>query len=127
MSKHRLIGLLICVLLVGAGVTAYAIRQRALHPEISSGSTAVVGPANPTGAEIGSEAELKTAIQAMRREGGLVLPRRVFLVAGIPLGIYLRTIVPVYDPEVFEYTAECTCGFASLERRRVLLSPGEGS
>jgi lysophospholipase L1-like esterase len=59
----------------------------------------------------------------MIEDGGLILPSRMFVVAGDISLIYLRAIVPVEDPEVFEYAITCTCDFAVLQRRRVLLTP----
>jgi hypothetical protein len=72
---------------------------------------------------VGSKEELQASIARMIEDGGLILPSRMFVVAGDISLIYLRAIVPVEDPEVFEYAITCTCDFAVLQRRRVLLTP----
>jgi hypothetical protein len=72
-------------------------------PKAARDSTpAVAAPIDPVpapAASIGSEQELQEAIEAMQRSDGFLLPARVFLIPGRPLAIYLRTIVPVKDPE----------------------------
>jgi len=96
-------------------------------PAVAAPTPAVAAPIDPVpapAASIGSEQELQEAIQAMQRNDGFLLPARVFLIPGRPLAIYLRTIVPVKDPEVFEYAVTCTCGFAEFDRRKVALAPG---
>jgi hypothetical protein len=93
---------------------------RASAPTAAAPADPVPTPAG----NVGSEQELQEAIQAMQRSGGFLLPARVFLIPGRPLAIYLRTIVPVKDPEVFEYAVTCTCGFDKVDRRRVALAPG---
>jgi hypothetical protein len=72
---------------------------------------------------VSSKEELQASIARMIEDGGLILPSRMFVVAGDISLIYLRAIVPVEDPEVFEYAITCTCDFAVLQRRRVLLTP----
>ena len=72
---------------------------------------------------VGAKEELQASIARMTEDGGLILPTRTFVVAGDISLIYLRAVVPVEDPEVFEYAIRCTCDFAVLQRRRVLLTP----
>ena len=79
---------------------------------------------------ISSQSETKDALDLFAKAGGFVLPKRLYVLSGEPVGLYLAAIVPVPDPEVFRYAITCTCDFARLERHRVLLSPppsGTGS
>jgi len=72
---------------------------------------------------ISTPQETADAVATLSIAGGLVLPKQFFVVAGSDVGIYLRSIVPVRDPEVFRYAIAGDCTFAQLERRRIALHP----
>ncbi len=80
----------------------------------------VGGDAKPA---IGSPKETKEAIKALRAHGGMILPKRLFVVVGEGSSIYFRDIVGVYEPEVFVYSADSNCRFMSVMRRRIRFAP----
>jgi hypothetical protein len=72
---------------------------------------------------ISTPEETRKAVAMVQAAGGLVLPKQFYVMGGSEVGIYLRDIVPVKDPEVFRYELSQTCAYARLERRRIALAP----
>lgn len=84
--------------------------------------------AAPATAELvatGSVRELEAAVQRLETYK-FMLPDSIPLVSGETRRIYFRNIVPVEDPEVFDYGINCTCDFAELNRRYVEISVPDG-
>jgi len=66
---------------------------------------------------IGSLQELAEAEKRLAEFGGLLLPETMYVVAGRPRDIFFQNIVPVKDPEVFEYHLTGDTAGISMRRR----------
>jgi lysophospholipase L1-like esterase len=102
-------------------VRAVAAEAEALNKE-NADRAAAKGSAKG-GPYAGSDEELADETTRLRSIGGLVLPKRFYVVAGHPIEIYWRTVVLARDPETFVYSVNCSCDFATNERRRLALTP----
>lgn len=72
---------------------------------------------------IGSASELQQVRDAVGKHQGLILPDRIYLVAGHPQNIYFRAIVGAYDPEALTYTVNSDSAFVTPQRRFIQLAP----
>jgi hypothetical protein len=100
------------------GLRRQAATSERLSPALSFDRASAEGPPYTA-----SEEEIADETARLRSIGGLVLPKRLYVVAGHPIEIYWRTVVLARDPEVFLYSVNCTCDFVSNERRRIALKP----
>ena len=110
----------VIVCIVGSFVLGRRDGLRRVASQRVAPQTVASPPGEPP---VGSAGELNAALESLKEAGGIVLPKRLYVVPGRAAGLYLRGIVPVKDPEVFSYSLNGTCGFAALERRRVALNP----
>lgn len=73
--------------------------------------------------KVGSADEMKEARAVIQQHQGLILPKRLYLVADHPQRIYFRGIVGAQDPEVFSYTVESDQPFVTAQRRFIQIAP----
>lgn len=87
----------------------------------------VVGLRAASRSSVGTAAEMQEARHALKKHQGLLLPNRIYLVAGHPQNIYFRGIVGARDPEVFSYAIASDQPFATLQRRSIQLAPTQAN